>query len=92
MKNNALFNSSLEEHIDVLRKTKSLDKLTLDLADLLLQQVQSGGKIYLCGNGGSAADCQHFATELTVRFEKKPARIRCSGFDYRYIRAHCDFE
>jgi D-sedoheptulose 7-phosphate isomerase len=30
--------------------------------------VGSGGKILLCGNGGSAADAQHFATELTVRY------------------------
>jgi D-sedoheptulose 7-phosphate isomerase len=30
--------------------------------------VSGGGKILLCGNGGSAADAQHFATELTVRY------------------------
>lgn len=30
-----------------------------------------GNKILLCGNGGSAADCQHIATELVVRLQRK---------------------
>ncbi|MEZ5066729.1 MAG: D-sedoheptulose 7-phosphate isomerase [bacterium] len=34
----------------------------------LARAVTGGGKILLCGNGGSAADAQHFATELTVRY------------------------
>lgn len=33
-------------------------------AELLATSLQNGGKILLCGNGGSAADCQHFAAEL----------------------------
>lgn len=32
--------------------------------------LKSGGKILFCGNGGSAADCQHAATELVVRLKK----------------------
>lgn len=32
--------------------------------------ITNGGKIFTCGNGGSAADAQHFASELTGRFEK----------------------
>ena len=35
--------------------------------------LKSGGKIMLFGNGGSAADAQHIATELTVRYEKSRA-------------------
>jgi D-sedoheptulose 7-phosphate isomerase len=31
--------------------------------------LRAGGKLLLCGNGGSAADSQHIATELTIRFE-----------------------
>jgi phosphoheptose isomerase len=34
-------------------------------AELLIKTLQSGGKILLCGNGGSAADCQHIAAEFT---------------------------
>ena len=33
--------------------------------------LQSGGKVMACGNGGSAADSQHFAAELLNRFEKE---------------------
>ncbi|MEO1200144.1 MAG: SIS domain-containing protein [Pseudomonadota bacterium] len=36
--------------------------------------LSAGNKILLCGNGGSAADAQHIATELTVRFQRdRPA-------------------
>ena len=38
--------------------------------ELLIKTLKQGGKIVLCGNGGSAADCQHIAAELVVRYEK----------------------
>ena len=37
---------------------------------LLYSALKAGKKILLCGNGGSAADCQHFAAELVVRLSK----------------------
>jgi D-sedoheptulose 7-phosphate isomerase len=37
---------------------------------LLFSALKAGKKILLCGNGGSAADCQHFAAELVVRLRK----------------------
>lgn len=37
-------------------------------ARALVDAVASGGKVLICGNGGSAADSQHVATELAVRF------------------------
>src|SRR6185503_9190483 len=37
--------------------------------ELLAQSLKSGGKALACGNGGSAADAQHFAAELVNRFE-----------------------
>jgi D-sedoheptulose 7-phosphate isomerase len=42
--------------------------------DLMKSTIKHGGKIYLAGNGGSAADAQHIAAELTGRFvkERKP--------------------
>ncbi|MFC1709417.1 SIS domain-containing protein [Candidatus Omnitrophota bacterium] len=40
------------------------------IVDLCINTLRDGGKIILCGNGGSAADCQHIATELLVRFKK----------------------
>lgn len=37
-------------------------------AAILIEAFRKGGKLLLCGNGGSAADCQHMATELVSRF------------------------
>jgi D-sedoheptulose 7-phosphate isomerase len=39
-------------------------------AQLILHTLKSGGKIIACGNGGSAAEAQHFATELVGRYFK----------------------
>lgn len=44
--------------------------------DIIKSSVQSGGKVMFCGNGGSAADSQHLATELIIRLShdiKRPA-------------------
>ncbi len=40
------------------------------VANRLVRCYESGGKVILAGNGGSAADCQHIAGELVVRFRK----------------------
>lgn len=39
----------------------------LSTIELLVQSFKDGRKLLLCGNGGSAADCQHIATELMIR-------------------------
>lgn len=39
------------------------------LGDRLVGVLRAGGRIFLCGNGGSAADAQHIAAELVCRFE-----------------------
>jgi len=41
----------------------------LRIAETVFDAVKSGGKVMICGNGGSAADAQHFAAELVNRFE-----------------------
>ncbi len=44
----------------------------VSLVGLFLQQtIQNGGKVLLCGNGGSAADSQHIAAEIVGRFKKE---------------------
>ena len=42
---------------------------------LMAASLQAGGKILACGNGGSAADAQHFAAELVNRFERERAPL-----------------
>lgn len=39
-------------------------------AGAVLETLRAGGKVLLCGNGGSAADAQHIATEMTVKMRK----------------------
>ena len=44
---------------------------TAQAAELLLACLMNDGRFLICGNGGSAADAQHFAAEMTGRFEKE---------------------
>src|SRR5687767_12503665 len=39
-------------------------------ADVIADAIRAGGKVLLCGNGGSAADCQHVAAELVSRLTR----------------------
>lgn len=58
----------------IAAKQKGKDFLANDLAraiEMLYQCVSSGAKVLACGNGGSAADAQHFAAELVGRFERE---------------------
>lgn len=48
-----------------------LSKPIADAVQALLACVTSGGKVLACGNGGSAADAQHFAAEFVGRFERE---------------------
>jgi D-sedoheptulose 7-phosphate isomerase len=52
-----------------VERARSLLAPAETLAKAAISVLQAGGKLLLCGNGGSAADSQHIATELTVRFE-----------------------
>lgn len=42
-----------------------------DQADDMAERLKRGGRILICGNGGSAADAQHFAAELSGRYVKE---------------------
>ena len=53
-------------------KLQSMDALAKPIAaaaERMVQCLRADGKILACGNGGSAADCQHFSAELLNRFE-----------------------
>lgn len=55
-------------------KLAALDRLAplvITAADAMVQCLLSEGKILACGNGGSAADAQHFAAEMVGRFERE---------------------
>ncbi len=57
----------------VADSVEALEKLSADdivaAAELIVETFRSGGKVLLCGNGGSAADCQHIAAEFVGRYK-----------------------
>jgi D-sedoheptulose 7-phosphate isomerase len=54
-----------------LKSAAVLSQPISDAIDLMFAALSNGNKILACGNGGSAADCQHFAAELVGRFERE---------------------
>ncbi|MEQ1630317.1 MAG: SIS domain-containing protein, partial [Gallionella sp.] len=61
-------------------KLRVMDELATPIAEasqLFFDCVVNDGKILVCGNGGSAADAQHFAAELINRFEKERPGMAC---------------
>ena len=72
----AFFKSEFAEHHDVARRTEAaLARAFDDLTAACVKSVRGGGKLMFFGNGGSAADAQHLATELTIRYRKNRAAI-----------------
>ena len=58
----------LEESASVKRQlAQENTDIILKTAEVLANSLNAGGKLLLCGNGGSAADCQHLAAELIGR-------------------------
>ena len=81
---NAVQGASLEEQVashfaDSARlKLDAAKQLLAPIArgiELMTAALRAGGKILACGNGGSAADAQHFAAELVNRFERERAPL-----------------
>ncbi|WP_139453110.1 D-sedoheptulose 7-phosphate isomerase [Campylobacter armoricus] len=58
-------------HKEVLEKTITLKEDILKVANILTNCLENNGKLLICGNGGSAADAQHFAAELSGRYKKE---------------------
>jgi D-sedoheptulose 7-phosphate isomerase len=58
-------------------KLKIIDECSEDIisaSELIIDAFRNGNKLLLCGNGGSAADCQHIAAELVIRMSHKIKR------------------
>ena len=65
-----LIRKAMQDGIELRRQcTDLLLEPLANAADMMVHCLQSGGKILACGNGGSAADAQHFVAELVNRFE-----------------------
>jgi D-sedoheptulose 7-phosphate isomerase len=72
----AFFKAEFAEHHDVARRSEAaLSDSFGELVRACVKSVRGGGKLMFFGNGGSAADAQHLATELTIRYKRNRAAI-----------------
>ena len=92
-----IIDQAFSEHIETLKKTHITITQNIEIAaDLIAKSLTSGGTIFWCGNGGSAADSQHIAAEFVGRFKKDRIPLRsialttdtsiltCVSNDYSY--------
>jgi D-sedoheptulose 7-phosphate isomerase len=91
------FMSELGEHQSMIARLADCTGVIETSGGLLLNTIKQGGKVLLCGNGGSAADCQHIAAEFVVRYEKKRQAMAAIALttDSSILTAHAndfDFE
>jgi len=85
-----------DEHLRVATAVRSLAPDVNRVVDIIARSMAAGGALLVCGNGGSAADAQHIAAELTGRVfrDRKPLRalarhantssLTAIGNDYGY--------
>ncbi|RFC41812.1 MAG: D-sedoheptulose 7-phosphate isomerase, partial [Verrucomicrobia bacterium] len=90
------FEASLAESVKTLQALPALRPAIDRAGQLILATLQRGGKLLIAGNGGSAAEAAHFATELVGRYQKSrralPAialssdgsLLTCIGNDYGF--------
>jgi D-sedoheptulose 7-phosphate isomerase len=92
--------ASLMEDGAVLRRRLAMEAAAavIGVVDACEMSMRAGGKLFFCGNGGSAADAQHLATEWLVRLRSKverpswpaialtldPAALTAGGNDYGF--------
>ncbi len=95
------FYQRLEEHTNIFKRLASDQELihtVMEVSDRLIDIFRQRGALYLFGNGGSAADAQHIATEFVSRFYKErpglnaealsvnTSTLTAVGNDYGYER------
>ncbi len=66
-----MFTRMIDSHIQCFQTLKTQASLAEKAGGLMLDALLAGRRILVCGNGGSAADAQHFAAEIVGRFEKE---------------------
>ena len=70
----SILDQAINGSIETLQSLKKLQPAVARAADFIADCLTKGNKLLICGNGGSASDAAHFATELVVRFAKdRPA-------------------
>ena len=69
-----IFTEAIQEHVACFERLAEISKPVMDAGQQMIESLRKGGKLLICGNGGSAADSQHFAAEVVGRFarERRP--------------------
>ena len=80
--------ASIEVKQAILHDSALMNKVE-EAAKLMIETLQSGGKVLFCGNGGSAADAQHLAAELSGRFyyDRPPLNAEALHCNTSYLTA-----
>jgi D-sedoheptulose 7-phosphate isomerase len=90
------FSKTIEESMAVLASLKELEPALMRAAERCIACLNRGGKLLVCGNGGSAAEAMHLVGELVGRYKTErrplaalslgtdPALTTCVGNDYSY--------
>lgn len=71
MKKNSQYSEEILESIEIKKKLIGLNKEVFLSIKKIYHTIKNGGKVFICGNGGSAADAQHLAAEFLVRLNPK---------------------
>jgi D-sedoheptulose 7-phosphate isomerase len=88
--------AELDRHLDVVAAARELLPGLAAVSDVTIRALDAGGRILAFGNGGSAADAQHLAAELSGRYKRErrplaatalttdPSVVTCIGNDYSF--------
>ena len=91
-----IFKDNLNEHLELFTSLVNISEEVEEISEAIYRVIEGNNKVMICGNGGSAADSQHFASELTGRFikDRKPlpafalttdsSALTCIGNDYSF--------
>ncbi len=84
----SIIQESIEVKNKLLQDAQQLQNIT-EITQLCIKSLKQDGKILLCGNGGSAADAQHIAAELTGRFnfDRPPLNAEALHVNTSYLTA-----
>jgi D-sedoheptulose 7-phosphate isomerase len=92
----SLFQDNLSAHTALFAELAQIEPDVVRAGERVAACLREGGKLMLCGNGGSAADCQHIAAELTGRLvhDRRPlaamalttdtSALTCIANDYSF--------
>jgi len=83
---------AIEESITTIRALDSFEAPLTQAAGMVVNCLASGRKLLVCGNGGSASDATHFATEFMCRFcnDRRPYPALSLAANGEYMTAVCN--